>query len=144
MTDNVLTRMDDIETAAKAFFVNRVVKRSLLKHYSDHAAGEIEKGVIAIISRGESEYKNGLGMTAKEGTQSILFVCHIKVDENAEPVEVEKAEGAVIEEIKSFLKQGVPGMSLKPERIDQSQQLAAPYGWVVAKLRAEPPQQGTY
>lgn len=144
MTDNVLTRMDDIETAATDFFATRVIKRSLLQHYDNHDAGELEKGVIMIISRGESGYKNGLGMTAKEGTQEILFVCHIKVLETLEPVDVEKAEGALIEEIKSFLKQGVPGMSLKPERMDQSQQLAYPYGWVVAKLKAEPPQQGTH
>lgn len=144
MTDNVLIRMDNIETAATAFFTTRVIKRSLLQHYDSHAAGELEKGVIMIISRGESDYKNGLGMTAKEGTQTILFIGHIKVAENSEPVEIEKAEGILIEEIKSFLKLGVPGMSLKPERIDQSQQLAHPYGWVVAKLRAEPPQQGTH
>jgi len=144
MTDNVLTRMDDIETAAKAFFTNRIIKRSLLQHFDNHAAGELEQGVIMIISRGESGYRNGLGMIAKEGTQEILFVGHLKVAEGSQPVEVEKSEGALIEEIKSFLKTGVTGMSLKPERIDQSQQLAAPYGWVVAKLRAEPPQQGTY
>lgn len=144
MTDNVLTRMNDIETAAKEFFTTRVVKRSLLQHYDNHEKGELEKGVIMIISRGESGYKNGLGMIAKEGSQDILFVCHIKVSDSLKPVDVEKAEGALIEEIKSFLKTGVTGMSLKPERIDQSQQLAYPYGWVVAKLRAEPPQQGTH
>jgi len=144
MTDSVLTRMDEIETAAVAFFSTRAVKRSLLQHFTNHAEGELEKGVIMIISRGEGDYKNGLGMTAKEGTQTVLFVCHIKVADDLEPVDVEKAEGALIEEIKSFLKQGVPGMSLKPERFDQSQQLEHPYGWVVAKLKAAPPQQGTH
>lgn len=142
MTDNVLTRMDNIETAAKAFFTSRVIKRSLFKHFDDHDKSDIEKGVIMILSRGEAGYKNGLGMTAKEGILTVLFVCHIKLAESATGLEIEKAEGAMIEEIKSFLRVGVPGMSLKPDRIDQSQQLAHPYGWVVAKLRAEPPQHG--
>lgn len=142
--DNVVTRMDNIEAAAQAFFTARVVKRSLLQNYDAHDQGELEKGVIMIVSDGEGKYKNGLGMTAKEGTQAILFVCHIRVAETDSPVEIEKAEGALIEEIKSFCKQGVAGMSLKPERFQQSRQLAHPYGWVVGTMRAEPSQTGVH
>lgn len=144
MTDSVLERMEFIDTAAQAFFTTRVVKRSLLQHYDDHAAADLASGVIMMVSRGEGEYKQGLGMTAKEGTQTVLFVCHIKVAESVAQVEVEKAEGAMIEEIKSFCRAGVTGMTLKPESFSQSQQLAHPYGWVVATLRAGPPQTSIY
>lgn len=142
--ENVVERMDAIETAAQAFFTSRVVKRSLLQSFDDHAPGELEKGVIMIVSSGEGNYRTGLGMTAKEGSQDILFICHLKVAETDSPVEIEKAEGALIEEIKSFCKLGLAGFSLVPERFEQSRQLTHPYGWVYGKITAGPPKTSIY
>lgn len=143
--DSVVLRMDAIETAALAFFTTRKVQRSLLQSFTEHAESDIAKGVIMMVSQGEGNYHNGQGMIAKEGTQNIRFICHLKVDEKTQAqVDVEKAEGALIEEIKAFVRAGVTGMTLVLSKVTQSQQLAYPYGFVVADIQAEPPNQTTY
>ncbi len=50
----------------------------------------------------------------------------------------------LLEEIKSFVQTGVTGMGLYLERLEQSRQLEHPYGWVVAYIKAGPPDQTTH
>lgn len=132
--DRMDERMTAVEAALKAALPTRVVKRSFLKHYDDHAAGEIERGVVMLISADEGGYNTAPGMQAKEGTHRMLLACHIKVAESGAQIDVEKAELKLAEEIKSFVRQGVVGMHVALDRVIHSRQLEYPYGWVVAYL----------
>jgi hypothetical protein len=142
-----IERIDDRQTAIvaslSAALSTRTVKRSLL-HYDQHEPGEIEVGVVMVISDGESQYSQNLGMAAKEGKHAQLLICHLKVAEDSSSVAIELAEMALIEEIKSWVRAGVPGMSFEIESSQHSRQLEHPYGWVVVKLNAIPPRTNVY
>jgi hypothetical protein len=142
-----IERIDDrqaaIVTSLTAALSTRVVKRSLL-HYDQHEPGEIETGVVMLVSDGESQYSQNLGMTAKEGKHGQLLIGHLKVAEDSEPLAIELAEMALIEEIKSWVRSGVSGMSFEIEAAQHSRQLEHPYGWVVVKLNAIPPRTNVY
>ena len=137
-----IERLDD-RTAAlfasmQSALTTRIIKRSLL-HFDAHAAGEIEKGVVMMLSDGESQYSDKLGMTALHGKQGLLMICHLKVSETSAPLAIELAEMALIEEIKDWVRQGVSGVSFEIESAQHSRQLEHPYGWVVVKINASPP-----
>lgn len=136
-------RMAAIVASMQSTLTGRIIKRSLL-HFDAHEDGEIESGVVMAVSDGESDYSDQLGMTAKEPKHSLLIVCHLKVDETSEPVAIEIAEMALIEEIKSWVRAGVPGMDFEIEGSQHSRQLEHPYGWVVVKINAIPPRSNIY
>lgn len=142
-----IERIDDRQAAIVASLTaalsTRIVKRSLM-HFDQHEHGEIETGVVMVISDGESQYSQNMGMTAKEGKHNQLLICHLKVVEDSEKVAIELAEMALIEEIKTWVRAGVPGMSFELESAQHSRQLEYPYGWVVVKLNAIPPRTNVY
>lgn len=137
-------RMDAVGTALTAALPARVVKRSLLQHFDAHGRGEIEQGVVMLVSAGEKDYRREPGMVAKEGTHGMVLVGHLKVDENDTPQAVEAAELDLIEEIKTFVRAGVTGMTLFLDRVEHSRQLDFPYGWIVAYLSAGPSNSNVY
>jgi len=112
------------------------------RHYTDHAAADLTAGVLTVISLGEGEYKQDIGLVAKEGTQHLLFIGHIKLAESATGDQVEQAEINFIEELKAALRTGVTGLHLTLQSIEQSAQLETPYGWFVAGGGAAPPAKG--
>lgn len=142
-----IERIDDRQAAIYASLVaalnTHVVKRSLL-HYDQHPQGEVEIGVVMLISDGETQYSQNLGMTANEGKHGQLLIGHLKVAEDSAPVAIELAEMALLEEIKSWVRTGVSGMSFEIESAQHSRQLEHPYGWVVVKLNAIPPRTNVY
>lgn len=138
-------RMNAIAAAATTHFTTRVVKRSLFQHFDQHLPGELEKGVVMLISAGEGDYKRDFGMVAKDGTHRLLMIGHMIVGEDTEPVAVEQAEMVLIEEIKAFcVSTQIQGLSLNIVESEHSRQTAHPYGWVVVQLEAGPPFQTTY
>lgn len=137
-------RLDAVAASLIAALPARVVKRSRVRHYTEHEEADIEKGVVMLISSGEKDYKRGRGMIAKEGTHSMLLIGHVKSDEDSEPQASEVAELMLIEEIKAFARIPIPGLSLTLAQVHHSQQLEHPYGWVVAYLDAGPPNQNTH
>ena len=141
--DNIADRAKAVRDAAKTFFTKRLVKRDFL-HFSNHPDGEMEQGVLMIISTGEGGYKKGLGMAAKEGTQGFVFIWHLKVEDTKEKSAIEDFEFSVIEETKAFVRAGVAGMQLELEQAIHSRQREHPLGWVVAYINAGPPGETTY
>ena len=135
-------RLDAIETALTAAMPGRVIQRELV-HFDDHAPADISAGVIMIVSTGESNYNNDLGMEAKEGTQQILLIGHIKLPEESTSQAVEDAEINFIEELKGAIRTGVNGMSIALKQVSHSAQLEKPYGWFVASIDAGPPNENT-
>lgn len=142
-----IERIDDraaaIFASLQAALPARVVKRSLM-HFQDHAAADIAAGVVMLASDGESDYSKNPGMTAKDPKHSLLLVGHLKVAETSERVAIELAEMALIEDVKTWLRAGVPGMSFELELSQHSRQLEHPYGWVVMKINAVRPKTNVY
>lgn len=141
--DRIDDRLDALYASLTATLSTRVVKRSLL-HFDAHAEGEIEQGVLMLVSDGESNYSDKLGMEAKEGSHKLLLIGHLKVDETTDPSAIEAAETDLIEEVKSWVRGGVNGMSLQLQRVTQSRQLEHPYGWVLIEVAALPPNATVY
>jgi len=142
-----IERIDDraaaIVASLTAALPARIIKRSLLP-FDQHAPGELDAGVVMVVSDGESQYSQNLGMTAKSGKHAILLICHLQVAETTEPLAIELAEMALLEEIKAWLRTGVPGMSFDIDVAQHSRQLEHPYGWVVVKINAIPPKTNIY
>lgn len=136
-------RMALIAASLTAALPTREVKRNLL-HFDQHAPGELESGVVMLVSDGESNYSRNLGMTAKEPSHSLLVICHLKVAEDSPKLAIELAEMALLEEIKTWLRAGVEGMSFDIDSAQHSRQLEHPYGWVVIKIAAVPPKTNVY
>jgi len=141
--DRLDDRLDAIEAALVVAMPARIIKREML-HYDAHTVAELTAGVLMLTSQGEGSYSESLGMVAKEGTQKLLVIGHIKLPESATGRDVETAEINFIEELKSMLRTGVPGLSFKLVNVEQSAQLEKPYGWFVASVNAGPPQENTY
>jgi len=148
--DTLPARTDAIEASMRAStaLASRVIKRSYLRHYDEHQAGELEQGVLMLISTGEGGYKNGQGMVAREGVQRLMLVGHVKVSDDLSNDEqglaVEAMEQSMIEEIKAWARAGVSGVGLSIESFQQSRQQSAQYGWIVGYLSAGPPGETTY
>ncbi len=136
-------RLDAVEAAmlADTALKLRVIKRSYLRHYSSHTEDEIKKGVLTLMSAGEGDYSQKLGMVARDGTHRMLIICHLKVsepDSKKQPRAVEDMELDIIEEVKTFVRNTVNGMDLVIDSVQHSRQQEAPIGWFVMYLDAKP------
>ena len=136
-------RLDAIEAALIAAMPSRTIKREMLP-FDDHGSAELSAGVLMLISQGEGNYSSELGMVAKQGTQKLLLIGHLELAPTATGQEVEAAEITFIEELKSMLRAGVPGLSFNLINVEHSAQLEKPYGWFVASVDAGPPKENTY
>lgn len=136
-------RMDAVETALKAALPTRVIKRAFYRSYKDHKEDELKKGVVTLVSGQERDYNKGLGMVARDGWHRMILIGHLKASKD-DPLEVEKLELALIEEIKSFVKAGIPGMSIDIESAQPSRQQESPFGWVVVYIDAGKPRTSLY
>jgi len=136
-------RLDAIETSLIQVLQTRVISRDL-KHYTEQTDADLTAGVVTIVSSGEKDYSKDLGMAARDGTQSVLLVGHLRIAEGMGGKAVEAAELDLIEEIKAWMRAGVTGMSLHLNNVQHSRQLDNPYGWIVAYVDAGPPSQTTY
>jgi len=135
--ERIDTRMATIFASLQSALPGRVCKRSLT-HYDQHASGELQSGVLMLISDSESQYRHIPRRTATEGRHSLLLIGHLQVTETATHLDVELAEMAMIEEIKSWLRAGLTGIRFELSEVRQSRQLEHPYGWIVAKITAAP------
>ena len=135
-------RMDAIFTAMRAdnSLSNYVKTRSRLLHPSLQDAADLKKGVLMLVSNGEGQYSKSQGQIAKKGQHEFVLIGHLKVDENKkDPVDAEAAELDMAENIKTFVRAGVDGMSLYLDDIQNSWQQEYPYGWIIVKLTAGSP-----
>ncbi len=137
-----LERIDDKLAALNAALVAAMPTRQVeigFTPYDDRTDTELLDGVVNIVSAGEGNYHQGRGMAAKEGTLKVHLINHLKVAETASRADLQQAEINLAEEIKSFVRTGVAGMTLALDSIEQSRLLEYPYGWVVAFLGLRPP-----
>lgn len=139
-------RMDDrlaaFVTALTAALPARVVKTELL-HFDAQPSADLTAGVVTVISDYEADYSTRPGMAGREGTQRLILVGHLKVAETDTATAIQALEMDMMEEIKTFVRNGVPRMTLNLERCQGSRQLDHPYGWFVALIDAGPPVETT-
>ena len=114
----------------------RVVTRSW-KDFDGHAQADLEAGIYTLISQAERDYANYYGREAQLGLQTILISGVFVLSESATGEQIEDAEFEMVEELKA-----VAQVRSKPEIIgalqlvgfQQSGQLEAPYGWILARF----------
>jgi len=136
-------RLDAIEASLILALPTRVISRDL-KHYSEQTDADLTAGVVTLVSAGEKNYSKALGMEARDGTHSVLLIGHLRVAENQSGKSIEAAELDLAEELKSWVRAGVTGMSLRLDSVQHSRQLDNPYGWIVAYVDAGPTRQTPY
>ncbi len=112
--------------------------------YTERNKDELTAGVLNIVSAGEGNYHSGRGMAAKEGILRVHLIGHVQVDDDDPRADLQQVEIDMAEEIKSFVRAGVPGMTLELDSIEQSRLLEHPYGWVVAFIELQPPGANTH
>jgi len=132
-------RMAALRAALQAAMPSRVHKTGYQRDIADHAPEELRAGVVMLVVGQESDFNDSVGMEAREGTLSVALVLHLMVEGDSDGASVEAEELAACQQIKQFVRAGVPGIGLTLANIYQSAQQETPYGYVVAELRAGPP-----
>lgn len=136
--DDTAARAQAVEAHLRTHLANRNVT-PVLKHFTDHSDQELLEGVLTVVTATESDFKNQRGMIAKEGTTQFLLIAHLKIAETSDQEELAEAEHTLLSELKSAIRQKLPGLSLLLGEIQFSRQLDHPYGWFVATLDVGPP-----
>lgn len=136
--DRIDDRLDVFKPALQLALPTRWVEIGLVP-YEDRQKEDLQAGVVNIVSNGEGNYHRGKGMAAREGIHKVLLICHLQVEETQTRAELQQAEIDLMEEIKSFVRTGVAGMTVVLDNLQQSRLLEHPYGWVVAFIELHPP-----
>jgi len=143
--EDTQARCDAVDAAAKTFFEGlRRVYSETFKPLANQEQDELLKGIVMFGASGEKGYKTSPGLVAKKGTTRIQLLMHIKVNETDTGKTLRQKEQAFFAEVKSFVQTGVAGVSLTLDQVQQSRQMAHPYGWALAYLDITPPAAGTH
>lgn len=136
------TLMDAMRESVAAFLTGRVIDRSL-KTIDGYKAEDLRRGVLAIVAAGGGNFANWQGREGELGTIRFKVVGFVMVAEQAngvptEPVEVERAEHALLEDWLRWVGEfkAPPLDALYPGNYQQSTQLEHPYGWFVLDMEA--------
>lgn len=127
--------LDAIEASLFAKLKDRHVERGLV----DPAAADRQHlldGIVCIVGTGGGSFANYLGREGQLGRLGVVIVGFLLVDEDTKPVEVERAELKLLQELLDWTTYpNNPGLnSVLPLDFRQSQQLEHPYGWVSLSL----------
>jgi len=142
--DDINARYDAVLAALKTHATTRVVKESFYRDIGVHTRADLIQGVVMVILDNEGDYTNNFALQAKQGATQFRVVYHLHAgDNNPEPKVTRQKEGEAAEEVKAFVRAGVTGLSLALIDVQFSRQLDHPYGWIVATVRAGPPESNT-
>lgn len=114
----------------------RVVTRSLIDP-ANASAEDLAAGVLCLVNRGGGDFANTRGREGQLGRGNTFLVGYLKVAEDAEPLAVEQAELALLQDVLDWCTE--PGAlrpvdAVLPMDWTQSAQLEHPYGWVALRL----------
>lgn len=131
--------LDTIKTSLAAAMPARHVQRSLVSPNTESDA-RLTAGVICVVSSGGGNFANYRGREGQLGTLDAFLVGYLRVAENTEPVEIERAELALLQELLDWIHAtAVPGLDvMTPGDFLLSKQLEHPYGWVTLSLTVKP------
>lgn len=130
-----------IEASMRAALAHRVVQRSLVLDVAAHDPAQVAKGLICLVNGGGGQFANTLGRQARLGHSSLGVVGFVLVEEAADPVAVEQAELALLQDVLDWLH--APGLPrpfdyAAPKDFRQSRQIQFPYGWFVLEVDVRP------
>lgn len=128
--------LEAIRASLAAKLPQRVVTRSLIDP-ANASAEDLAAGVLCLVSRGGGDFANTRGREGQLGRANAYLVGYLKVAEDAEPLEIEQAELALLQEVLDWCTE--PGdvrplNAVLPLDWTQSAQLEHPYGWVALRL----------
>jgi hypothetical protein len=113
---------------------SRRVTRSL-RDFAERQPAELKRGIVTLLSLGESDYANLRDRAAMDGRHRMLLVGQIQVHESADAQSVEDAEFALVEQIKDVMRHLPAGFAcLEMKAFRQSGQIEHPYGWIAVDL----------
>lgn len=114
----------------------REVQRSLVADPPSESAARLLAGVVCVVSEGGGSFANYRGREGDLGEMKVRLVGFLKVPPNSAPVEVERAELALLGDWLTWVNAaGVPGLDVVyPGDWVQSRQLEHPFGWVTLEL----------
>ena len=115
----------------------RVVTRDLLS-FEQRPQAQLIAGVLTVVSSREGRYANYRGREAQMGRLNVVIVGQVLLPESAPPSEVEDAEFAFAEQVKSFLGGVLPVADIQLLETRFSGQMEAPYGWFAMDLEVWP------
>lgn len=122
-----------IKSSLEAALPARKVQRGLVDPAAADRA-DLLAGLVCVVSRGGGQFANYLGREGQLGTMEVALVGFLVVDEASEPVAIEQAELALLQDLLDWTKYpGGVGAAL-PKEWRQSEQLEHPYGWLVLGL----------
>lgn len=132
--------LDAIKTSLAVALPARHVRRSLLLDPAAEKDTVITAGVICIVTEGGGQFANYRGREAQLGQMNVRLVGFVRVAENTDPVEIERAELALLKDLLGWLEApSVPGLDVVyPGDWVQSKQLEHPYGWLTLGLTVKP------
>ena len=135
------TALEAIKTSMAAQLPHRVVSRSLLLDPMSADEADLRKGVLCLVNGGGGKWANYLGREGQLGQANLSIVGFVLVDEASAPVDVERAELALLDDVLGWVHN--PGLprpvnSVLPLEFRQSGQLEHPFGWMVLTLNVKP------
>ena len=128
--------LEAIRAGRAAKLPSRVVTRSRIEP-AGASPDDVRAGVLCLVSRGGGDFANTLGREGQLGRVNAYLVGYLLVAEDAEPIEIEQAELALLQDVLDWCT--APGTvrplnAVYPLDWTQSAQLEHPYGWVALRL----------
>lgn len=128
--------LEAIKLSLEAKLPHRRVLRSLIEP-ANASTEDLTAGVLCLVSRGGGDFANTRGREGQLGRVNAYLVGYLKVAEDTEPLAVEQAELALLQEVLDWCTE--PGAlrpvnTVLPMDWTQSAQLEHPYGWVALRL----------
>lgn len=125
--DTLLELMRD---SLQDFLPGRMVERTLIDP-AEFSAEQLDKGTLCIVARGGGQFLNWQGREGELGTVRGTVVGFVRVDEKDEPLEIERAELALLEDFLNWVGDVHPPEigAVYPGDYRQSGQMEHPIGW---------------
>lgn len=133
------TVMTALQAQLAASATERVVQRGMVLDPASLKAADLDKGVICIVATGGAGFWNYQGREGDGGDMDVQLVGFAKVGEKTEPMAIEQAEFALVQDVLTFC-QGIEIgnevlSAVIPVSFKLSGQLEHPFGWMSMKLK---------
>lgn len=129
------TLLELMKTDMQTLLPTRVVQRTLLDP-AQIPIKDLQKGVVCVVAAGGGSFANYQGREGELSTVKGSIVGYVQVAERDLPIETERAETALLEEVLDWFGQAhPPGLgSAYPLEYTQSQQMEHPIGWFALRF----------
>lgn len=128
--------LETIKLSLAAKLPGRFVQRSLVDP-ANAPTEQLQAGLLCLVSKSGGQFANYRGREGDLAHLNVFLVGYVQVAEGSAPVEVERAELALLQDVLDWVKD--PGAlrpvnTVLPIEWNQSSQLEHPYGWFSLRL----------